>query len=474
MASVISDPNGRKRIQFVDADGFRRTVRLGKCDLKTAEAVKVKVEMLLSAKLSGAPIPQEAAHWLGGVGQELYEKLAHVGLAPPRAEERIIGFLDRYVQERTDLAKRTKELFQRVRAALLAFFGPDKRLRDVSEAEAEAFNRWLQGHYAEATARRTIGRTKQLWNAARKRKLVLDNPFESIPAAVRGNPAREHYVSLEETQKLLEATRDPTTRLLIGLSRFAGLRIPSEIENLRWSDFLWDQGKFCVHSPKLQKTSKAIRWVPIMPELEELLREAWACAPEGEDKVFQLSKGTDTNLRTRLRRLIIRAGLTPWPRLWHSMRASFITDLIRRGFPEYVVTDWAGNSVKVAREHYLMTTESYFQEASQKGLGGIRNGGEGGAKSGALEAQNAAQQVDVCSGKIEKIASEPLGDFQVTQPLACRNFLLQKDLAPRPGLEPGTRRLTAACSTKLSYRGIVYCGLPNGGAFRCLYLSELF
>ncbi len=76
MASVVSDPNGRKRILFVDSDGARRTIRLGKVDIKTAEAIKIKVEALVSAKLAGLPIPQEVASWLGAVGQELYDRLA--------------------------------------------------------------------------------------------------------------------------------------------------------------------------------------------------------------------------------------------------------------------------------------------------------------------------------------------------------------------------------------------------------------
>jgi hypothetical protein len=38
MASIVNDPNGRRRIQFVSPDGKRKTIRLGKIDRKTAEA----------------------------------------------------------------------------------------------------------------------------------------------------------------------------------------------------------------------------------------------------------------------------------------------------------------------------------------------------------------------------------------------------------------------------------------------------
>ena len=100
MASVVNDPNGKKRILFVGPDGARKVIRLGKCDQKTALAIKVKVESLLAAKLAGAPLPQDTAHWLGEIGPELYEKLAKVGLAPPRNNITLAEFLDRWIHHK--------------------------------------------------------------------------------------------------------------------------------------------------------------------------------------------------------------------------------------------------------------------------------------------------------------------------------------------------------------------------------------
>ena len=53
MASIVSDLNGRKRVQFVASDGSRKTLRLGKASMKQAEAFKVKVEDLVSATITG-------------------------------------------------------------------------------------------------------------------------------------------------------------------------------------------------------------------------------------------------------------------------------------------------------------------------------------------------------------------------------------------------------------------------------------
>ena len=42
MASIVRDPNGRKRILFFNADGNRKVIRLGKMSQRQAEAVKLR------------------------------------------------------------------------------------------------------------------------------------------------------------------------------------------------------------------------------------------------------------------------------------------------------------------------------------------------------------------------------------------------------------------------------------------------
>jgi hypothetical protein len=55
----------------------------------------------------------------------------------------------------------------------------------------------------------------------------------------------------------------------------------------------------------------------------------------------------NANLRTTLGKIIRRAGVDPWPWLWHSLRVSFESDLAR-SFPLATVTKWLGNTPSVA------------------------------------------------------------------------------------------------------------------------------
>jgi integrase len=73
------------------------------------------------------------------------------------------------------------------------------------------------------------------------------------------------------------------------------------------------------------------------------------------------------NLRTTFEKIVRRAGLAPWPRLFHSLRASRETELVQ-AHPLHVVTSWLGHTPKIAEKHYLMTTEADFQRAADGAL----------------------------------------------------------------------------------------------------------
>ena len=123
--------------------------------------------------------------------------------------------------------------------------------------------------------------------------------------------------------------------------------------------------------------------------MKPFLTEAFDLALEGAEYVIgggyreaalTPSGWRNCNLRTQFERLVIRAGLQPWPRLFHNMRATRETELAS-DYPIHVVTAWLGNTPRIALKHYLQVTDADFERAAK-----------GGAESGARVAQNAAQQ----------------------------------------------------------------------------------
>jgi integrase len=235
------------------------------------------------------------------------------------------------------------------------------------------------------------------------RRLIETNPFGEVKAASSQPQERAHYVSLEDTAKLLEEA-NPTWRIIIALARYAGLRCPSELLSLCWADIDFAKGKMVVNSPKTAHIpGKEYRVVPLFKLLRPHLEEAYALAADGAKYVVPgraadgcraAAKGpsdwVNANLRTQLSRIIRRAGLPQWPRMFNNLRASASTD-IREQFGETAESHWVGHSPAVARRHYSRISDALFALATQ----------EGGAQSGAQVARNAAQQGAASSSKEE-------------------------------------------------------------------------
>jgi hypothetical protein len=82
MASVSTGPDGRRTIQFVAADGKRKTIRLGKVSQRIVDEIRVKVEALNAAAITRMSWDVETAKWVANLSAVLSDKLAAVGLVP--------------------------------------------------------------------------------------------------------------------------------------------------------------------------------------------------------------------------------------------------------------------------------------------------------------------------------------------------------------------------------------------------------
>ncbi len=157
---------------------------------------------------------------------------------------------------------------------------------------------------------------------------------------------------------------------------------------MRWDDIHWDAKRFTVHSPKTAYIEgKGSRIVPLFPELEPFLLDAFEHVEEGQEYVFeQLRRSASKNLRTQALRYIKMAGVKPWKKTFQNLRSSRQTELVET-WPEHVVAAWLGNSVEIARKHYLQVTDEHFDRATN----GTPNMPESAAQNPTHLMQNVAQ-----------------------------------------------------------------------------------
>ncbi len=366
MASISSEHNGRRRVQFVAGDGSRKTIRLGKVTQRQADTFRVKVEALTGASITGS-FDDETSRWVAALDERMHARLAAVGLVAARLSARstTLGpFTQSYIDGRTDVKPNTVIGMKAARRNLVAFFGESKRLSDITAGDAEEYWRYLVGKLSPNTARRMCGRAKQFFRFAVRKRIIRDNPFTDLETNVRSNPERQFFVTREMATKVIDACPDAEWRLLFGLSRYGGLRCPSEHLAITWADVDWERGRIRVPSPKMEHIEgRASRVIPLFPELRPLLLDVFEQAEAGAVHVITRYRVANTNLRTQLMRIIKRAGLEPWPKLFHNLRATRQTELTE-ATPGHVVCAGLGNTPAVARAHYLQVTDAHYLAAA--------------------------------------------------------------------------------------------------------------
>lgn len=426
MASIHTLPNGSRRILYVDKNGDRQGIILGVMAMRDAKKIKDKIEAILGNINAGNSLDGETAKWLNDIPDKLHRKLVAKGLAKPRVklgQLLLAQFIDEYLEKRTDLKPRTIINLKQAKRWLVKFFGKDKPLEDITEGDADEFRLFLAEHIGENTLRRICGRSRQYFRAALKKRLVPMNPFAEMKGiTVQSNAERQYFVTAEEAKKVLAACPDNQWRLIFALCRYGGLRCPSEHLELTWSDVDWEKNRLTIRSPKTEKhEGKECRVIPLFPELKQYLDTAWVELGDKEAVyIITRARNNSINLRTQFTRIIKKAGLTPWPKLFQNLRSSRETELAET-FPIHVVCEWIGNSQAIAKKHYLQVTDAHFDKAISKA------------------AQKAAQLRSEVPRNVSTTKTASPIEGEAVLELATTGDVVYNYPVPPEGLEPSTR-----------------------------------
>ena len=391
MASVEKDGQGY-RIRFIDHEGTRKAIRLGGMNKTDARKIANHIGEIVVWRKSGLTLDGQTAAWLGKVGQGLHDQLSNAGLIDQRVSALLGEFVAGYIKGLPNVQPGTVMNLGTCERNLNDFLGADRPMRSITTADTKAFRLWLEEHekQAENTLRRRCGRARQFFKAAIKAKLIEENPFEGMSVTVSGSTDKARCITEPESRKILKACPDLQWRLIFSLCRYGGMRCPSEVLALTWENVLWDSSRVIVTSPKTKRYGgHEQRVIPMFPELASVLNEAYEAAFDRREDPLAVVSGpvvtrnssADQNLRITFEKIVKRAGLKraglkPWPKPFQNPRATRETELMEV-YPSHVVVSWIGHSEKVARQHYLQTTDAHFEKAVQAGGGGAQAGAKG-------------------------------------------------------------------------------------------------
>jgi integrase len=371
-----------ERMDFDGRDGWRLrfyvnkrrvTLGLGAFVQSEAEESLAHVEHLLEMNRRDRPPQKSTSRWLSSIPKELYDRLANFRLVEPREvveqPRTILAFMRAYIASRKDWKK--PQNYQQAVKKLETFLGRDLPLGGLRRGDAERWHRWMvhDEEMSPNTAGQNIKRCRQMMRAAIDDGLIETNPFTGVKIDLKSDRTKNRFIGADVASSILEACPNLEWRTIFALCRFGGLRCPSEVLALRWSDIAWDRGRFKVQSCKTARYGKDERIVPLFPELLSELNALFAMVEPGvsvpaDAYVVQRYRDNEQNLRTELNRIADNASVERWPKPFMALRASRRTELERSGkHPNHVLNAWFGHTAKVAEEHYLQVTEADFENA---------------------------------------------------------------------------------------------------------------
>lgn len=357
----------------------RKPLRIGRVEEGAAKTIRSMIDDLISHKTLGSSLSPATAAWAATVSDPLRSRLIKRGLANPatrpaatvaniqvkkRGAISIDSVFEAFAEAHGDLKPNTLRNIQQAQRAVAMYFGGKRdankirrRSNKSKRKTAETWRIWLIKKYSRATVATHVKKTKQVFAWAKGRMLEV-NPFRKLKGGKQTNVKRMFYVSTEVIQKAIEFSPDVEFRLIWALARFGGIRIPSEMLELRWSGIEWARDRMNVISPKTEHhEGMEQRVVPIFAQLKPYLLEAYEAAEPGSDFVISRHR---SGFRYKAEEILRKAGIAQWTRLFTNLRASRQTDLVAEGFPLHVVCRWLGNSASVAVAHYLSIPEEYY------------------------------------------------------------------------------------------------------------------
>ena len=372
-----------KRLAWRTSNNKRENIALGKCTQKVAHHFQVRLNQLIEYQSVGMPLSPDLVEWANQIASEIQNQLTIKGLLGEAHGYTLQEWIGYYFAHNKKAGTETRIKWGNTRDRLFEFLGPDTMLYSITPADAEEFREELElngknggGGLAPATVNKHCSIASQFFNGAIKKRVITENCFADVETGNLPNKGREYFVSIEETNKLMEALPCWQLRTVLALARYGGLRSPSESVRLRWEDVHFgnaatgDCGYMLVPNIKTRHNASVddYRKVPLFPKLLPYMEEAWEQASEGAEYVLEGYEHIDVNrfnsralnLRTPVLRAIRNAGLVQWPRVFQNLRATCETELCDE-HPLHLVVYWLNNSVRMAQKHYLQITDDHLR-----------------------------------------------------------------------------------------------------------------
>ena len=240
-------------------------------------------------------------------------------------------------------------------------------VKDMTGDNINAFYRYLTEQGLKGTSQQRYHSVLHLaFKTAVKRRIIPANPVDQADRP-KSKPFISSYYNADEMKKLLEIAEKDELHLVILLTAYYGLR-RSEVLGLKWSAIDFTDKKIAIrhkvleesgeiHGYDVMKTKSSYRTLPLIPVVEEALRNQISFRDEMK-KAFRKGYCTDyeeyicTDALGRLYRpdyvsehfalLLKNNGLRHIR--FHELRHSCASLLLAKKVPMKMIQEWLGHS----------------------------------------------------------------------------------------------------------------------------------
>ena len=338
---------------------------LGKVSKKSADSIAAHILAVVEAKRAGDTVSRPTAEWLDQCDDRLRKQLEKLGLVKPQQKRKgvtLSDLCDQYLSSSTSKDS-TKESYRQTFQKLKGHFGSNVM---VSEIDTQGVDLWIAKLHKGGSARATIGKhiknAKSLFVCAVSWGYVTKSPLGHVKKVSQINPSRRRDVDPEIIDQILLADRDPNFCAVIGLARYAGLRVPSEAKELTWKDVDFDRKLLHVISPKQSSRPECqVRKVPLCGKVMKLLGRL---PRGGPDELVFPKLMTAQALGRRLKLRCKELGIPMWPKALQNLRCSYANWLVRLCGGD-IGSRIMGHTTRVAHDFYIGEQESDYHKVSE-------------------------------------------------------------------------------------------------------------
>ena len=340
---------------------------------KTVERFKEMVETLVYYRKNGTHVPDKAVtNWLTAAPAELQEKLAKVGLINVTKSKTCKELWDAFTKHKKPSVKpKTMMLYQWHRDKFFEWFSKNELVENVTVERCLDWKADLLTQQAVAGVAGIMKGAKAVFDWAVAIDWIRENPMKAIPIGSFINRENDRVISMGEYAKLLNICPNQEWRTIVAFARIGGLRCPSELQPMMWSDVNWTENRFVVRSPKTEHhEGHRERIVPLFPELRKVLEQHFSLDGAKDSKfVIEHIRNSNTswNLHAPFQAIACRAGLGKIVRPFDNMRMSRSNE-VERKFGSKKESLWIGHSEQVMTKHYLVLDDTDYAEAAEADL----------------------------------------------------------------------------------------------------------